>query len=221
MSRKQKKHSLLENLQILRHYLLISSEKRKLCHQSSCKGCRIESVFVFWWSEISVTLGAKVFWLQYFICVEIHCGCFGTFERPLCLQIKSVDKKQVQTEDNEQLRIWMRWAKPLLWGISNKTPTQFCGSRTTALLAHLASSSCFITSFGILSRISASSRFWHSTTAWVVGRCSQHLGSTGCLLRLHGLNSTGGLRGSTVRLQGGCSLNCSYSLIFPVPLFHV
>lgn len=98
-----------------------------------------------------------------------------------CLQIKSVDKKQVQTEDKEQLRFWMRWAKPVLWDTSNKTPTQFCGSRTTALLANLASSSCFITSFGILSRISASSRFWHSTTTWVVRRCPQHLGSTGCM----------------------------------------
>lgn len=107
-----------------------------------------------------------------------------------CLEIKSVDKKQVQTEDNEQLRIWMRWVKPVLGGISNKAPTQFCGSRTTALRANLASSSCFITSFGILSKISASSRFWHLTTTWVVGRCPQHLGSPGCLLRLCGLNST-------------------------------
>lgn len=76
-----------------------------------------------------------------------------------CLQIKSVEKEQVQTEDNEQLRIWTRWAEPVLRDISNKTPTPFWGSGAKVRLANLASSSCFITSFGILSRISASSRF--------------------------------------------------------------
>lgn len=108
-----------------------------------------------------------------------------------CLQIKSVDKEQVRTEDNEQLRIWMRWAEPVLWDISNKTPTWFWGTGTKARLANFASSSCFITSFGILSRISASSRFWHSMSTWVVGRRPQNLGSPGCLFGLCGLNSTG------------------------------
>jgi len=137
-----------------------------------------------------------------------------------CLWIKTVDKKQVQTEDNEQLGIWMRWAKPVLGDISNKTPTQFCGRRTTALLANLARSSCFITSFGILSRISSSSRFWHSTTAWVVGRCPQHLGSTGCLLRLRGPNSTEAYVGIWCDSRKDVS-SVVLALIFAVPLFHV
>lgn len=44
-----------------------------------------------------------------------------------CLQIKSGDGKQVQTEDNEQLRIWRRLAKPVLWDISNKLPLSSVG----------------------------------------------------------------------------------------------
>lgn len=119
------------------------------------------------------------------VIAPVHLG--GHF----CSQIKFVDKKQVQTEDNGWLRIWRRWSKPAPWDISNKTPTQFCGGRTAALLANAASGSCFITSFGILSIISSSSRFWHSATARGGGRCPRHLGSTGCPRRLHALNSAG------------------------------
>lgn len=104
--------------------------------------------------------------------------------------MKCVDKKQVRAEDNEQLRVGMRHSKLVLWDISNQTPTQLHGSRAAAPLTNHATGSCFITSLGILSIISPSSTFWYSATAWAVGRCPQHSGSTGCPLWLHGLSST-------------------------------
>lgn len=98
-------------------------------------------------------------------------------------------------------------------GISVTNSHSVLWDELTALLVDPASSSCFITSFGILSRITASSRFWHSATAWVVGRWPQSLKGRGCMAWT--------ALGWRVGLHKGPSLDCSYLIILATPFFHV
>lgn len=93
-------------------------------------------------------------------------------------------------------------------GISVTNSHSVLWDELTALLVDPASSSCFITSFGILSRITASSRFWHSATALGCGKMvtafKRH--------RVHGLNSSGVKGGTPQRILSSYYFG---NIIFP------
>lgn len=198
------KHWLLEHLQIFRHYLFLL-KKGNLSPEHLQRLQDLARVCILMIrNQGNIVRGQNLLVAALQLCWNSQCLLQHTWE--------ATSAYRLNLEMGSRCRLKIMSSSgfggdglSLCSGISVTNSHSVLWDELTALLVDPASSSCFITSFGILSRITASSRFWHPATAWAVGRWPQPWRGTGC----HGLNSSG----VKVGLQWS-SLNCSYPTIF-------